>query len=308
MSPPFTCDPPPVASHTLTLSYTHKRTHAHARSALASLYAMHFFFSLSNLPLPQLSIRSCSSYYPLLGRLSTALSLPRSDLAPRISHIGPSSPSGHLTVALAYCACFYSRTSHLTFETGFWMLIHDVLLEILFINGHLVCAAARDSVTCELPTYMGAADCRVSVQAAGCVSGAFACYVNATPASPPSSSRLLAGPSPRALVLTNHGMYCDIHSHFISAGHLPPADSVDGKRNIDVGDDFVSREAAIESLLSYISRFVKHATHTHCYTLTHIYATCFFIPSHTLKGSVAMGSLVVEMKAFVPLLPVRRCG
>jgi hypothetical protein len=308
MSPPFTCDPPSAASHPLTLSYTDNRTHTHAHTALASLYAMYFFFSLCIPPLHRLSIHSCSSSCPLLARLSTALSLPRSDVAPRISHIGPSSPSGHSTVAHAYFACLYSRAVHLTFEIGFWMLIHDVLLEILFINGHLVCTAARDSVTCELPTYMGAADCRVAMQAAGCVSGAFACYVNATPASPPSSSRLLAGPSPRALVLTNHGMYCDIHSHFISAGHLPLADSVDVERNVDVGDDCVSREAAIESLLSYISRFVIHATHTNCYTLTCLYATGFFIPSHTFKGSVAMGFLVVEMKAFVPSLPVRRCG
>jgi len=73
MSPPFTCDPPPVASHTLTLSYTHKRTHAHARSALASLYAMHFFFSLSNLPLPN----SASVPAPPITPSSVAF-LPRS--------------------------------------------------------------------------------------------------------------------------------------------------------------------------------------------------------------------------------------
>jgi hypothetical protein len=284
MSPPFTCDPPPAASHPLTLSYTHNRIHVHAHTALTSLCAMYFFFSLCIPPLPQLSIRSCSCSYPLLGRLSTALSLPRSELAPRISHIGQSSPSGHVTVAFACCVCLYLRTARLTFKTGFWMLIHDVLLEILFINGHLVCASARDSLTCELPTYFGAADCRVAMQAAGCVSGAFACYVNATPASPPSSSRLPSGASPRALVLTNHGMYCDIHSHFISAGHLPPAHSADMERNVNVEDDCVSREAAIESLLSYISRHISYsviyAAHKLLHTDIHLRDRLFYSLSH----------------------------
>jgi len=102
-------------------------------------------------------------------------------------------------------------------------------------------------------------------------------------------------------------MYCDIHSHFISAGHLPPADSVDGKRNIDVGDDSVSREAAIESLIVHFPLCETCHAHTLLHTDTHL-CDMLFYSSHTLKGSVAMGSLVVEMKAFVPLLPVRRCG
>ena len=176
------------------------------------------------------------------------------------------------------------------------MLIHDVLLDILFINGYLVCLAARDSLTCELPTYIGAADCRVALQAAGCVSGAFACYVNATP----SSSRPFAGPSPQALVLTNHGMYSDIHSHFISAGHLPPADPVAHERSVNGGDGNVSREAAIESLLSYFSHFPARAR-TDSHTDLYIYmASCFFIRSHVSEGLAATEFLVVEMKTFVP--------
>ncbi len=149
---------------------------------------------------------------------------------PRISHNGQASPAAR------------------------WMLRHNFYLEFIFVNGHLLCVAARDTLTMQLPLSLGcsSSDCVVALQAAGRVSGSLAICVDVRPSSAPSSALSPVDSNPRFLVISTNGFFCDVFAHFLSALQLPLSDNTHANARASATEgSFVPRAEAIDSLLSF---------------------------------------------------------